>query len=99
MGFLYALTKKFVGPASPIWSHHFRPSSQGRSDQKQKMRDEFFVIRARGDDVLLRLLRMLREGCIDMKPLNRMDDDSLFRQVCIWFDPTSTTSVFTFEST
>ena len=54
------------------------------------MRDEFFVIRARGDDVLLRLLRMLREGCIDMKPLNKMDDDSLFRQVCIWFDPTST---------
>ena len=63
------------------------------------MRDEFFVIRARGDDVLLRLLRMLREGCIDMKPLNKMDDDSLFRQVCIWFDPTSTTSVFTFDST
>ena len=61
------------------------------------MRDEFFVIRARGDDVLLRLLRMLREGCIDMKPLNKMDDDSLFRQLCIWFDPTSTTSVFTFD--
>ena len=62
------------------------------------MRDEFFVIRARGDDVLLRLLRMLRAGCIDMKPLNRMDDDSLFRQVRVWIGPTSTTSVFTFES-
>ena len=61
------------------------------------MRDEFFVIRARGDDVLLRLFRMLREGCIDMKPLNRMDDDILFRQVCIWFDPTSTASVFAFD--
>ena len=61
------------------------------------MRDEFFVIRARGDDGLLRLLRMLREGCINMKPLNKMDDDSLFRQVCIWFDPTSTTSFFTFD--
>ena len=34
-----------------------------------------------------------------MKPLNKMDDDILFRQVCIWFDPTSTTSGFTFEST
>ena len=63
------------------------------------MRDEFFVIRARGDDVLLRLLRMLRQGVIETKPLNRMDDDSLFRRVCIWFDPTSTTSVLTWEST
>jgi hypothetical protein len=65
---------------------------------EKKMRDEFFVIRARSDGVLLRLLRMLREGCIDMKPLNRMDDDSLFRQVSIWFDPTSTTSVLSWES-
>ena len=63
------------------------------------MQDEFFVIRARGDDVLLRLLRMLRQGVIEMKPLNRMDDDSLFRWVCIWFDPTSTASVLTWGST
>ena len=99
LDFLYALTRKFVGPAGPIWSHHVRPSSQGWSDQREKMREEFYVVRARSDDVLLRLLRMLREGCIDMKPLNRMGDDSLFRQVCIWCYPTSTASVLTWEST
>ena len=51
--------------------------------------EEFYVVRARGEDVLLRLLRMLREGRIDMKPLNRMDDAELYRTVSIWFDPTS----------
>jgi hypothetical protein len=39
--------------------------------------EEFYIVRARGDDVLLRLLRMMREGRIDMKPLNRMDDAEL----------------------
>ena len=63
------------------------------------MQEEFCVVRARGEDVLLRLLRMLREGRIEMKPLNRMGDDALYRQVSIWFDPTSTASVFTFEPT
>ena len=87
-----------VSPASPIWSHYFRPTSRGGSDQKQ-MQEEFYVVRTRGDDVLLRLLRMLRVRHIDMKPLSRMDDASLYRMVSIWFDPTSTTSVFTFEST
>ena len=62
------------------------------------MQEEFYVVGARGDDVLLRLLRMLREGRIGMKPLNRMDDDSLCRTVSIWFDPTSTTSVLSWES-
>ena len=61
--------------------------------------EEFYVVRARGDDVLLRLLRMLREGRIDMKPLKRMDDAELYRTVSIWFDPTSTASVFSWEST
>ena len=89
--------KKFAGPAG-IWSHHFRPTTQEWSDQKTNM-EEFYIVRARGDDVLLRLLRMMREGRIDMKPLNRMDDAELYRTVSIWFDPTSTTSVFSWEST
>ena len=55
--------------------------------------EEFYVVRARGDDVLLRLSRMLREGRIDMKSLNGMGDDALCRTVSFWFDPTSTTSV------
>ena len=78
-----------VAPFSTNESEVVRPES--------KM-EEFYVVRARGEDVLLRLLRMLREGRIDMKPLNRMDDDSLYRQVSIWFDPTSTTSVLSWES-
>ena len=60
--------------------------------------EEFYVVRARGEDVLLRLIRMLREGRIDMKPLNRTDDDGLYRTVSIWFDPTSATSVLSWES-
>jgi hypothetical protein len=59
--------------------------------------EEFYVVRAvpgaRGEDLLIRLLRMLRQGSIDMKPLNRMDDDELFRRISIWFDPEPTTSV------
>ena len=61
--------------------------------------EEFYIVRARGEDVLLRLIRTLREGRIDMKPLNRMDDDALCRTVSVWFDPTSTTSVLSWEST
>ena len=90
-GFLYALTKKCAGRAGD-WSHHFRPTSQEWSDHKNRM-EEFYVVRARGEDVLLRLIRMLREGRIAKKPLNGMDDDARYRTVSIWFDPTSTTSV------
>ena len=92
------LAKKSL-PVQPEYGRSIfdQPLSHGQT-RKTNM-EEFYIVRARGDDVLLRLLRMMREGRIDMKPLNRMDDAELYRTVSIWFDPTSTTSVFSWEST